>query len=274
MPTTEQNRTPAHTGVAINHAESHENKIHSDEIAAKLGFEGALVPGVTVFGLTSIALTKKFGGDWLQGTTVHTRFLKPAYHDDTLDVFFSSSAEQTEARCENKGGTLLCTLQIQPCTEASEFAQHNFDLSAQPIASDRTNRKEISWEHIHEGEPFPVRPWHPSNDENAKFAQEVQDNHQVFTANDAGLVHPHLILSQANQALVDEFEMPAWIHVGSELRLHQALKQSVDYRVFAKPVRKWRHKGHEFVTLYIAYEHKGDAHAEIFHTAIYRIAGV
>ena len=248
--------------------------MHSDEVAAKLGFEGALVPGVTVFGLTSIALTKQLGGDWLQGTTLHTRFLKPAYHNDRLDVFLSSSKEQSEARCHNKDGTLLCTLQMQLGTAAPEFDQHNFDLSAQPIASDRKNRNEISWQHIHEGAPFPVRPWHVSADENAKFASEVQDDHAIFTTQGAALVHPHLLLSQANQVLVDEFEMPAWIHVGSEVRLHQALKQSTDYRLFGVPVRKWKNKGHEFITLYIAYEHKGEAHAEIFHTAIYRIAGL
>ncbi len=274
MTTTVQEQAPAHTGVARNHAESHENKMHSDEVAAKLGFEGALVPGVTVFGLTSIALTKQFGGDWLQGTTLHTRFLKPAYHDDKLDVFLTSNEEQSEARCLNKDGTLLCTLQMQSGTETPEFGNHNFDLSALPIASDRKNRKEISWEHIREGIPFPVRPWHVGAEENVKFANEVQDDHSAFTTEGTALVHPHLILSQANQVLVDEFEMPAWIHVGSEVRLHQALKQSTDYRLFAVPVRKWKNKGHEFITVYIAYEHKGEAHAEIFHTAIYRIAGI
>ena len=274
MSTANQKQVPAHTGIAINHAESHENKIHSDEVAAKLGFEGALVPGVTVFGLTSIALTKQYGGDWLEGSTIHTRFLKPAYHDDTLDVFLTSSAEQSEARCHNKNGTLLCTLQMQTGTEAPEFHQHNFDLNAQPIASERVNRNEISWNVINEGAPFPVRPWHPGAEENAKFAHEVQDDHIVFTDKGAGLVHPHFILSQANQALVDEFEMPAWIHVGSEIRTHHALKQSTNYRVFAKPVRKWRNKGHEFITLYIVYENHGEAYTEIFHTAIYRIAGL
>ena len=78
---------PAHTGIAINHAETHENKIHSDEMAARFGFVGALVPGVTVFGLTSLALTKALGPEWMQGHTAHTRFLKPAYDKDKLDVF-------------------------------------------------------------------------------------------------------------------------------------------------------------------------------------------
>ena len=31
--------------IAINHAQSSENRIHSDDIASRLGFRGALVPG-------------------------------------------------------------------------------------------------------------------------------------------------------------------------------------------------------------------------------------
>jgi len=36
--------------IAQNFSESSENKIHSDEIARKFGFRGALVPGVAVYG--------------------------------------------------------------------------------------------------------------------------------------------------------------------------------------------------------------------------------
>ena len=41
---------PVHSAVARNFAEASENKIHSDDIARRFGFTGALVPGVTVFG--------------------------------------------------------------------------------------------------------------------------------------------------------------------------------------------------------------------------------
>ncbi len=264
---------PIHSGVARNHAEAHENKIHSDEMAARFGFKGALVPGVTVFGLTSIALTKQFGPGWLEGNTVHTRFIKPAYHNEELDVFLTSSGSTSEARCTNKDATLLCTLQLQQGVAASEFGLQGFDLNAKPTPANRANRQTICWDAIHEDQPFPVRSWQPSAQENAKLAAEVDDHHSAFSATGTGLVHPHLLLSHANQVLVDQFEMPAWIHVGSELRLHRALHQDTTYRTFAKPVRKWKHKGHEFLTIYIAYEAGGEASTEIWHTAIYRVAG-
>ena len=40
--------------IARNFSESSENRIHSDEIARKFGFRGALVPGVAVYGHLTI----------------------------------------------------------------------------------------------------------------------------------------------------------------------------------------------------------------------------
>lgn len=267
---------PAYSGVAKNHAKSHENRIHSDDIAAKFGFQGALVPGVTVFGLTSIPLTMAHGADWLTGNTLHTRFLKPAYHNDALDVFTTHDAHSTEARCMNADGVLLCTLQVKQDLAPPQLHDLDFDLEAEPVSVNRANRTEIRWDSIFVDQPFPVRPWHPTDAENAGYAAEVDDSHEIFAHNDAthtALVHPHFLLSQANTVLVDEFEMPAWIHVGSEVRLHAPLTTNRAYRVFAKPVKKWKHKGHEFVTVYMGFEADGVAVTEVLHTAIYRIAG-
>ena len=51
--------------VARNFSESSENKIHSDEIAKKFGFKGALVPGVAVYGHLTLPLVDRFGENWL-----------------------------------------------------------------------------------------------------------------------------------------------------------------------------------------------------------------
>jgi len=267
--------TPAYSGVAINHAEENENRIHSDDVAARLGFTGALVPGVTVFGLTSIALTNLHnGGQWLTGNTVHTRFLKPAYNNDPLDVFLVSSNSQHTAQCKNKDDVLLCSLQVNTGVATPEFVSQNFDLTSKPVPVDRSARKEISWDTINEDHPFPTRAWTPTSSENTRYATEVADTHPDFTQEGAALVHPHYLLAQANTVLVDKYEMPAWIHVGSEVRLHEPLTTDREYLVYAKPLTKWKKKGHEFVTVYIAYTHSGEPITEIWHTAIFRIAGV
>ena len=50
---------------AFNYAFASNNKIHESETAAKLGFKGGLVPGVSLFAYMSSAVTKTWGKGWI-----------------------------------------------------------------------------------------------------------------------------------------------------------------------------------------------------------------
>src|ERR1044072_502260 len=91
-----------HTAVARNFAEASENRIHSDDIARRFGFTGALVPGVTVFGHLAWPLTQRFGERWLGGSWVTTRFMKPAYHEETITLLDrDTGADNVAVDCRN-----------------------------------------------------------------------------------------------------------------------------------------------------------------------------
>src|SRR5262245_45735234 len=101
-----------HAAVARNFAEASENKIHSDDIARRFGFTGALVPGVTVFGHLTWPLTQRLGAGWLQGSRVTTRFIKPAYHSETISLMDRDTGEDSVAvECRNTADELLATLE-------------------------------------------------------------------------------------------------------------------------------------------------------------------
>ena len=51
--------------VARNFSQANENRIHSDEVAQRYGFTGALVPGVAVYGHLTHPVVERFGEDWL-----------------------------------------------------------------------------------------------------------------------------------------------------------------------------------------------------------------
>ena len=51
------------------------------------------------------------------------------------------------------------------------------------------------------------------------------------------------------------------------------LRVGDDITIRAVPQEKWRKKGHEFIRLYLAFERANELTTEIFHTAIYRVAG-
>ena len=101
---------------AVNDAATSENKIHSDEIARKFGFTGALVSGASVFGYLTHPLVKAFGEDWLSRGIADVKFIKPAYVDDLLTIKTDTVAESAHHRhcvitALNETGELLARLE-------------------------------------------------------------------------------------------------------------------------------------------------------------------
>lgn len=71
---------------AVNLAKASENKMHDDAVAKTYGFEGGLVPGVTVFGYLSHPAVARWGRAFLERGLVEATFVKPVYDGDTVVV--------------------------------------------------------------------------------------------------------------------------------------------------------------------------------------------
>jgi acyl dehydratase len=254
----------AHQPIARNFAVASENKIHSDAIAKRLGFTGALVPGVTVFGHLTWPLTAKLGTRWLESSWVTTRFIKPAYDGERLTITNQEAGGKLQTECHNAEGVLLANL---ACT--LEKSPPPIDARAKVFGSAPAERVEITWDSVHVDEPFPTYLWKPDAAHNLDYAARLDDTTTIFQE---GVLHPHAILSQANQALVRRFIMPAWIHTGSEIRFRKLLHVGDEIEARAVPIEKWEKKGHQFIKLYIAYLLHGQVATEIYHTAIFRVA--
>ncbi len=245
-----------HSVQAQNHAEESENRIHSDDIAQRLGFTGALVPGVAVYGYMMRAAANP---TYLANSNASVRFLKPAYHGDWLEIGETDSGYA----CRNGQGTVLATLDVR---DGAGPAQDHTVFSNVPVAPERTP---IAWDTIETGRPFDPWLWHTDAERNAEYAAQVSDDAALWQE----FVHPHWLLSIANTVLTRQFEMPAWIHVGSEIHHRAAVRVGEDITVQGAALEKWRKKGHEFVRLLIRYQRGDIVTTDILHTAIYRIAG-
>jgi acyl dehydratase len=264
-PSTASTVMATHTATARNFSVESENKIHSDVIARRFGFTGALVPGVAVFGHLSVPLSRQYGERWLTCSSVTTRFLKPAYHGDALLLTDQEDEGTTHVECANADGVLLATADctFAPRQSAPEARAH-LRGPAQPAT-----RVDITWDTVRIDEPFPLFVWQPDAAQNHEYAARVEDDTPLFGA---GVLHPHAILSQANLILVRQFIMPAWIHTGSTIRFHKLLRVGDAIEVRAVPLEKWERRGHQFLKLYVAYAVAGEITTEIEHTAIFRVA--
>ena len=196
-----------------------------------------------------------------------TRFIKPAYHGETISMTDrETDGDGLAVECRNAADVLLatleCTIEATQPPAGSARAFDGADESGQ-------ERVEITWDTVQVDEPFATFTWQPDDAHNREYAARVDDETELFRK---GVLHPHAILSQANQVLVRRFVMPAWIHTGSEVRFRKLLRVGDAIEVRAVPLEKWERKGHQFIKLYVAYVVGGELATEIFHTAIFRVA--
>ena len=251
-----------HRATARNFSASTENRIHSDEVAARFGFEGALVPGAAIFGHMSRPLLDALGTGWLAHWQAEVRFLKPAYDGDALTTDHSVRGDEHTVCCRARG-LVLAEMTSTP-GEGSAL-----DGEAIGIGLPIEERPEIHWDNVEIGKPFPAWTWSPDAVANAEAAAQVEDDLACYRD---GVLHPHAILSTANRAFTRRYRLPAWIHVGSTVRFRRMLSVGDEVEVRTVGSRKWRRKGHEFVSLDIAYLVAGQLATTIQHVSIFRIA--
>jgi len=252
--------------VAVNHAHSSENRIHADDVAQRYGFSGGLVPGVAVFGYMTHEITAALGADWLGHGIADLRLIKPAYEGDRLAIDLTrDSPTRSSVACRNPQGVLLATIAVDVPP-----ALPPIDARA-TIASDARDpeRVEIALERVDIDRPFERFVWQPTDEQNRQYADWVGDDLPVYRT---GVLHPHLLQHMANQVLVRRFYLPAWVHVGTEMRFRRTLRVGDAVEMRTTPIEKWERKGHHFVKLYIAYVVDGQPAVEAYHTAIIKLA--
>jgi hypothetical protein len=91
--------TVIHHVRAHNAATQSENEIHHDDVARTYGFQGGLVPGVTVYAYMTHPVVETFGRPWLE----HGRWLPGScgcYDGDevTVDAVLEDDALELTAR--------------------------------------------------------------------------------------------------------------------------------------------------------------------------------
>ena len=70
---------------AQNVATESANKIHDDQVAAKYGFRGGLVPGVTVYGYMMVPIVE-MAPEWLERGSMALRLIEPFYDGEEVLV--------------------------------------------------------------------------------------------------------------------------------------------------------------------------------------------
>ena len=238
---------PPYRVIGYNYAADHDNKIHSDEVAAQFGFKGGLVPGVGVYAYLTHPVVAAFGLEWLQRGAMTAKFLKPIYHGEEAVV--RANVSQTDPLtlslelCNPEG--ILCAVgeaslpPTLPEINAADYPQRNLPAH-RPVATManlpvRMALGSLEWS-------FDLAALA------AKFLPDVRATLPLYLGSEA-VCHPAFYLAQANEILMANVKLGPWIHTGSEVHHYGLPQEGESLSLRGAVAASYERRGHEIVVL-------------------------
>ncbi len=259
--------------VGNNYAEDHDNKIHSDEVAAQFGFRGGLVPGVGVYAYLTHSVVESLGIEWLRRGTMSAKFLKPIYHGEEATV--KGIVNSAEPFCLNlelfdTGGNLCAVGEASLPANTTEINPENFPYQRLPEPDERPAARLVN---LPPGKILGSLDWELNLEEiEKKFLSDICATLPIFFGAKA-VCHPAFYLAQANEILMANVELGPWIHTGSTVQ-HFAIPTNGDrLSIRGTVLESYVRRGHEIVILDLGiFADDANPIAHIKHSAIIRLA--
>jgi acyl dehydratase len=258
---------------ARNTAADSENRIHDDATAARFGFRGGLVPGVTVYAYVTVPIVERFGLEWLERGSMQIKFHQPFYDGEEVIVRGEGDDDAdpitlaiTAARVD---GTVCATALATVNDQSAWLGDARLDtypeaqlpaLEARPVPSRELLVPGTAVGTLTERVSVPDGNVLESLDERLEIYQSAR-----------AVVHPYTLLALANQLLVRNYRLGPWIHAASDLINWSTVRNGEELSVRGRISDCFERKGHEFVVLdLLLVANNIRSVQQVRHTAIYR----
>lgn len=258
---------------ARNTAADSENKIHDDTTAARFGFRGGLVPGVTVYAYMTAPIVERFGLDWLERGSMQIKFHQPFYDgeevlvrgeaDDSADPI---SIAITAAREDGTVcSTALATVNDQTAWLGEARLEDYPEAPLPALDARSTPTRELL---------IPGRAIGTLTEAvrvpDCELLESLDERLQIYRG-DRAVAHPYTLLALANQVLVRNYQLGPWIHAASDLINWSSVRNGEELSVRGRISDCFERKGHEFVVLdLVLVANNRRTVQQVRHTAIYR----
>ena len=255
--------TLVHVVLARNDATTSENKIHDDDVARRYGFGGGLVPGVTVYGYLTWAPVRHWGVDWLERGTITTRFEKPVYDGDLVEVRGVEDGDGLTLTATARDGVVCAT---GTAALGGAPAPDGNDVVAAPVP-DPDHRPPASADTLAPGTALGTleRQWDAAS--RAQYLDLLGDDLDLYDR--LGVAHPGALIRAANSVLSSSVRLGPWIHVASATRLLGLVHDGDVVTTYGRVVDRFERKGHQFVELDVRSVVGDRPVMAVRHTAIY-----
>ena len=260
---------------ARNTAAESENRIHDDGVAARYGFRGGLVPGVTVYAYMTVPVVEREPA-WLDRGGMRVRFQHPFYENELVTVISEvtegGEGQSWRLRAEREDDTVCATAEIFLDGQALDFRGPRLDDFPPHPLPPMDSRPYAIPENLIAGTPLgslDVKIDLPVMEQT--YLRAVDERLPNYYG--AGAVaHPGYLLGLANEIFVRNFNLNPWIHVGSEVRNLGLVRDGDSLSVRGRIQDSFERKGHEFVDLDILLltDHARPVQ-QVRHRAIYKL---
>lgn len=258
---------PPRTVVARNTAADEAESIHDDAYAARLGYRGGLVPGVTLLAYLTSTLLDAFGDPWPRSGRLRARFVRPAYEGESLAV------HATVARRDDRFGgvdvSLKCRL-VRPDGDVCVEAEGSCLLGDAPPPKPGPWRNELPAGHPRiaraDDDLPPLRPealvvreelspltYRVTAEEAIAWAAQAGDEHPLYRdASPAGerpIVHPAFFAADPIHLVRHNFAHKATIHAASDLAYQGVGWVDSEYTVYGYIAKVYERKGNHYLVV-------------------------
>jgi hypothetical protein len=262
---------------ARNTSADSENKIHDDTVAARFGFSGGLVPGVTVFGYLTVPIVSRFP-EWLERGSMQVRFTQPFYEGDPVVVRAEARVNgdpiSIGARAERRDGAACATASASIDAwpgHSGRSAIADYQTRPMPLPGARLA---ASASELIPGTVLGTLVERLDLKESQEdLLKQVGEELPIYYG-DSAVAHPIVMLGMANQVLMHNVALGPWIHASSDLTNFSTARDGEEITVRGLIAEQFERKGHEFVVLDLLLTSDDRLVQRVRHTAIYRIRSV
>ena len=247
------------SAIALNTAPDSSNRIHGDEIAKQYGFEGGLVPGVTVAAYLVHPAVEKWGLDWLNFGFANCRVTSPLYDKESFKVDMNLIDEASCSTTLIKSNKLVsANAEISLTQELPVPPTRRND----PIVDDDYKAPKASfdlWKELQQEGCQAFRFfWGAENP--LTYLSENKDLPVLLQPNKGGFSNFSFLLGCSNWSLAGNAYMNPWVHLQTISQNYRSVPQGTSIISEMEVKDFYEKKGHEFVDVNVnLFDEKDDS---------------
>jgi hypothetical protein len=239
----------SYDGEALNTAPDSENRIHSDDVARQYGFEGGLVPGVTVSAYALQPAVDAWGMDWLTRGRGIVVVKKPLYDQRAFRVEVRSADDaHYEAELIDSTGTLCATVSASLPADAGPGPTRRGDGSV----VDRVPATREGVEQLRERGMGAMKAIWDEGVPMTAYTRDPSKMPELLSMDAGAFANSSFLLGLTNWVFAANVALGPWVHLEAKFQHYAPVPKGSELIVEARVVDLFGKKGHEFVDVDVA----------------------